>query len=50
MPSSREKDRDEKIKFLAMQATLWDLNIGIVDKNTNKERVFTINDKVKDLD
>jgi len=50
MPSSKEKDRDEKIKFLALQATLWDLDISIVDKKTNKERVLAINDKVKDLD
>ena len=49
MPSSREKDRDEKIKFLAIQAVLWDLNIAIIDKKTNKERVFKINSKVNDL-
>jgi rubrerythrin len=39
----------EKIKHLAMQATLWDLDITIIDKKTNKERVLTINDRVKDL-
>jgi len=50
MPKSKQKDRDEKIKFLALQATLWDLDISIVDKKTNKERVLAINDKVKDLD
>ena len=46
MPKSKQKERLDKIKFLALQSVLWDLDIAIIDKKTQEEFNLLITDKV----